>query len=210
LKSRPARHLLILLVVILLPACSTTRPPKVEEPERLRLYQSKSDQLSVLTGWSIEGKLAVSNDKDGGSGKFYWSRNEAGSRMDFHGTLGRGAWRLLADKGGAELVQADGTIHRADSIDQLVRNHVGWDIPVESMSWWIRGLNTPDDFRKRTIDADGNISELLQDGWTIEYGRYRAFGGVNLPVRLDARQGEWIVKLVIRSWSLAEKAAVND
>jgi len=210
LSGRSGRHLAILLVVALLPACSTTRPLKVEESERLQLYQVKSDQLAVRNGWSIEGRLAVSNDKDGGSGKFYWSRNEAGSRMDFHGTLGRGAWKLLADQNGAELVQADGTVHRAGSIDQLVRNHVGWDIPVESMSWWIRGLSTPDDFRKRTIDAQGNISELLQDGWTVEYGKYRAFEGVSLPVRLDARQGEWIVKLVIRSWSLAEKAAEND
>jgi outer membrane lipoprotein LolB len=200
----------MLLVVVLLGACSTTRLPQLEESERLQLYQVKSGQLSALNGWSIEGKLAVSNDKDGGSGKFFWSKNEAGSRMDFHGTLGRGAWKLSADAHGAELIQADGTIHRADSIDQLVRDHVGWDIPVESMSWWIRGLNTPGNFRKRTIDVQGNISVLLQDGWTVEYGRYRDFEGVSLPVRLDARQGEWIVKLVIRSWTLAEKAAVND
>lgn len=198
------------LVCVLLAACSTTGPHRVEESVRLQLYGEKSDQLSVLKGWSIEGRLAVSNDKDGGSGKFYWSRNEAGSRMNFHGTLGRGAWKLSADQQGAELIQADGTIHRAESIDQLIRNQVGWDIPVESMSFWIRGLNSPDDFRKRALDEEGNIIELFQDGWTVEYDRYRDFEGVSLPVRLDARQGEWTVKLVVRSWSLAEKVTVND
>jgi outer membrane lipoprotein LolB len=87
---------------------------------------------------------------------------------------------------------------------------VKWEIPVESLSWWVRGLATPGRFRERVIDGDGNISKLLQDGWTIEYDRYRVFEGLNLPVKLTARQGKWKVKLAIRSWDLNEAPVAND
>jgi outer membrane lipoprotein LolB len=193
-----------LLAVLLSPACSSMRPVKLEEAERVRLHQAKADRLAVFSAWNMEGRLAVSNEVDGGSGQFRWAKDADGMRMDFHGALGRGAWKLEAGEQGAELILADGTVHDADSVDQLVRQEVGWEIPVENLSWWIRGLATPGRFRKRDIDGEGNVSKLLQDGWTIEYGRYRVFEGVSLPVKLTAYRGKWKVKLAIRSWDLAE------
>jgi outer membrane lipoprotein LolB len=200
----------LLLAGVLLSACSSTPSVKLEESERVRLYQAKSDQLAAFSAWNMEGRLAVSNETDGGSGQFRWNSNAAGSRMDFHGALGRGAWTLEADEQGAELALADGTVHRAESIDRLIRQQVKWEIPVENLSWWVRGLATPGQFRERVIDGQGNISKLLQDGWTIEYGKYRVFEGLNLPVKLTAHQGKWKVKLAIRSWDLNETPAEHD
>jgi len=200
----------LLLAVVLLSACTTAPTVKTGESERVRLYQIKSDQLATYSAWSLEGRLAISNEDDGGSGQFRWNRNAAGSRMDFHGALGRGAWQLEADEQGAELSLADGTVHRADSIDRLVRQQVKWEIPVENLSWWVRGLATPGRFRERVLDGEGNISKLQQDGWTIEYDRYRVFEGLSLPVKLTARQGKWKVKLAIRSWDLNGAPAADD
>jgi len=199
-----------LLTVLLLPACTTTGPAKVGQGERVRLYQQKSDQLAVFSAWALEGRLAISNDTDGGSGQFRWNNDEHGIRMDFHGALGRGAWEMKADQQGAELALADGAIHRADSIDQLVKQQLEWEIPVANLAWWVRGLATPGPFQKRDIDPQGNISRLLQDNWTIEYGKYRSFEGMSLPVKLTAYRGKWKVKLAVRSWNLTEAIDKND
>ena len=182
----------------------------VDDPARMSLFEARSDQLAGLSDWNMEGRLAVSNGKDGGSGHFSWTRNSGDSQMDFHGALGRGAWRLVAGAGGAELKLADGTIHHADSIDQLVRLQVGWEIPVDKLSWWVRGLAAPGEYQERSIDEAGNLSELLQDGWTIEYSRYRTFEGISLPVKLVARQADWKVKLAVRNWQLLEKKDFNE
>ena len=56
----------------------------------------------------------------------------------------------------------------------------------------------------------GNLGSLLQDGWTIEYGRYKDFEGISLPVKVTARQAEWKVKLVIKEWDLGGPGAAND
>ena len=196
---------------LLLPACSSIQPATtLNESARASLYDQRYDQLSALTAWSMVGRLAISNEKEGGSGHFNWQQNSADSRMDFHGALGRGAWKLTANESGAELQLADGTVHSADSVEQLVRVQVGWEIPVDNLSWWVRGLAAPGEIDERAIDERGNLRELVQDGWVIEYGKYKVFEGVNLPSRLTARQDDWRVKLAIRNWELAEEKAVNE
>jgi len=201
---------LSLLLLMLLSACSTMRPVDVDPKARVNLYETRSGQLAGFSGWNMVGRLAVSNSEDGGSGHFSWKKNSAGSHMDFHGALGRGAWRLDADQEGAEIRFADGTIHRADSIDQLVRMQLGWEIPVDKLSWWVRGLAAPGEYQKWEIDEDGNLSELLQNGWTIEFGRYRIFEGISLPVKLVARQADWKVKLAVSDWKLLEEKDSNE
>ena len=201
---------LSLLLLMLLSACSTMRPVDVDLKARVNLYETRSDQLAGFSGWNMVGRLAVSNSEDGGSGHFSWKKNSGDSQMDFHGALGRGAWRLDADEEGAELKLADGAIHRADSIDQLVRIQLGWEIPVDKLSWWVRGLAAPGEYQEWVIDEDGNLSELLQNGWTIEYGRYRTFEGISLPVKLVARQADWKVKLAVSDWKLLEEKDSNE
>jgi outer membrane lipoprotein LolB len=201
---------LFLLLVILLPACSSMQQLDVDETGRAQLYETRSDQLAGFGGWNVAGRLAVSNSEDGGSGNFRWKQNTGWSQMDFHGALGRGAWRLVSGEEGAELELADGTIHRADSIEELVRVQLGWKIPVDSLSWWVRGLAAPGDYLERVIDEDGHLSELLQGGWTIEFGRYRAVEGISLPVKLTARQADWKVKMAIRDWELLKETGSNE
>jgi outer membrane lipoprotein LolB len=200
-------RLLLWLLVVLLPACSTVPKARVTDPGGELLYQAKHDSLSTVSSWSMTGRLAVSNERDGGSGHFNWVNQAGSSRMDFHGALGRGAWRLLADASGAELELADGSVKRAADIDQLIRDQVGWKIPADSLSWWVRGMVAPGAFQERVIDGAGNLGSLLQDGWTIEYGSYKDFEGISLPVKVTARQAEWKVKLVIKKWDLG---AAND
>jgi outer membrane lipoprotein LolB len=160
--------------------------------------------------WNLSGKLAISNDEDGGSGKLQWRENPGYTRMDFHGTLGRGAWRLEADRSGARLELADGSAYQDQTVDQLVQKQVGWEIPVESLSWWVRGMAAPGGAEERWFDERGNLVRLNQDGWSIEFGKYRSFGEFEMPIRLTAMQADWKVKLVVRRWELAPEGAPDD
>jgi len=202
--------MLMWLLVVLLSACSTVPKARVTDPGGELLYGVKHDQLSAVSSWSMTGRLAVSNERDGGSGHFNWKNDAGGSRMDFHGALGRGAWRLVADASGAELELADGSVKRAADIDLLIRDQVGWKIPADNLSWWVRGMVAPGAFTERVIDENGNMGNLLQDGWAIEYGSYKDFEGISLPVKMTARQAEWKVKLVIKKWNLDSQGAAND
>lgn len=200
----------ILALTWTLQSCTTLPPREADRAERLRLHGLKSDRLVEQDRWNLSGKLAISNDKDGGSGKLQWRENPGYTRMDFHGTLGRGAWRLEADRSGARLELADGSAYEDQTVDQLVQKQVGWEIPVESLSWWVRGMAAPGGAEERWFDERGNLVRLNQDGWSIEFGKYRSFGEFEMPIRLTAMQAEWKVKLVVRRWELAPESAPDD
>lgn len=199
-----------LILLAMLPACSTLPPTDEDEAARARLYELKSDHLAGFVHWSMKGRLAVRNDQDGGSGSFNWMQDAGKSLMAFRGALGHGAWRVIAGAHGAELELADGTTHRAHSVNELVRRQLGWEIPVDSLSWWIRGMAAPGEYLERLIDDEGNLLQLRQDGWIVEFGKYRTFEGISLPVKLSATQAEWKVKLAVRAWDLTPDERSRD
>lgn len=206
--QRPVFLVLLLAAgMVLLSACTTMPVTDAEFSARTVLYEERLSLLEDVESWSLEGRLAVSDENDGGSGHFSWQKIAQDSRMDFHGALGRGAWKLETGPGGAELELADGSSHHAESIDLLVRQQLGWQIPVETLAWWVRGLAAPESFEQRQLDENGNLSELSQRGWTIEYGNYRVVGTVPMPVKMTARKAEKSVKLAIRNWKLTGEQA---
>lgn len=206
MKLRNLTPLLISLTW-LVQSCTTLPTQDADRSERLRLHGLKSDRLRQQVSWILSGKLAISNEEDGGSGRLQWRESPDYTRMDFHGTLGRGAWRLEADGEGARLELADGSAYRDRTVDQLVQQQVGWEIPVESLSWWVRGMAAPGDSKDVWFDERGNLTRLNQDGWAIEFGNYKTFGEFEMPVRLTAQQADWKVKLIVRRWELAREIA---
>ena len=199
------RALLLLFAAALTqaPGCGTVQPLETEQAALVPLYEQRAARLQLQDSWSLEGRLAVSDNDEGGSGFLSWQQRPGSSRMDFHGALGRGAWRLLAGTDGAELEFADGRRYRADSIDDLLRAQVGWQVPVEALAWWVRGLAAPGKLQQRVLDEEGRLSTLQQADWRIEFGRYAIFGGEAMPARMTARQQDRTVKLAIRKWELS-------
>lgn len=209
---------LVLAMPLLFSACSTTVVRDMDQGEREQRYLERQAMVAGIENWSLDGRLAVSDGKDGGSGKLRWRQFAAETEMDFHGALGRGAWRLQANLNGAVLELADGRVFRQATVNDLARSQLGWEIPVDALSWWVRGLAAPVDGRAslssetlRIVPDEEGMPELLQQhGWTVEYDRYRLVGGVTLPVKLTARRGSHSVKLVVREWELSVNGGFND
>ena len=191
-------------------ACSTVPTGEIGQAERVLLYEERSGALAGAERWALKGRLAVNDGEDGGSGHLNWQKHGQNSSMNFHGALGRGAWQLNVDGNGAVLEWADGEIHRANSVGELVLQQLGWTIPVNALAWWVRGLTAPGDWDLRILDQDGNIEKLSQLGWNIEYSRYRDAGSVSMPVKLTARRRSYTVKVAIQDWDLEAETGRNE
>lgn len=192
-------------IALALASCAT--PPRVDgspsRAEREALYSEHLDAVSAAQGWTLVARIAVSSGKDGGSGRLDWQSGPESDSLQFHGTLGRGAWRLHADADGAVLELANGDVFQAADVSALIRDYSDWPIPVESLRWWVRGLAVPDVEGSKLLDENGRMATLSQQQWRIEYKRYEDFDGIVLPVRLEARQDDLIVKFAMRDWDLA-------
>ncbi len=194
--------LLSLTFALLITACSAVPTGEIDQAELILLYQARSGVLTAAEGWALKGRLAVNDGEDGGSGHLSWQQHGQASSMKFHGAFGRGAWQLNADENGAVLEWADGEVHRADTVGELIEQWLGWTIPVSALAWWVRGLTAPGDWDLRQLNAQGNLEKLSQLGWNIEYGQYRDAGRVSMPMKLTARRQSYTVKIAIQDWDL--------
>jgi outer membrane lipoprotein LolB len=198
------RGAVLFVLPLWLAACATMPETEPGQAERELFYNQRQTRLGEATRWELEGKLAVSNESDGGSGHFRWKKSPGADQMNFHGALGRGAWRLDADSQGAELTLADGSVYRSEDLRDLVRTRVGWSVPVDHLARWVRGLSAPGADNGRTLDERGRLVSLEQAGRFIGFGRYRNVDGEDLPVKVTARRNDSTVKLAIRRWTLGD------
>jgi outer membrane lipoprotein LolB len=190
-----------------LAGCVSVRTQPAESPALARAYQLRLEHLRPLDHWALDGRLAISDGKDGGSGSLSWYNDKQVTRMSFRGALGKGAWQLLADPAGARLELANGTVHYAPTVAELVLQQVGWKIPVDALSWWIKGLAYPGKFESRDLDDNGCLKSLRQLGWDVKFANYTEPDNFWLPAKLTARRGHYSVKMVVRTWHIGAEGA---
>lgn len=197
------------VLVLLLNACATPSA-KVSSPAAELAYQQRFTDLASLYEWTLSGRLAASNGKDGGSGSLTWHQQGSSIHMSFRGALGKGAWELEAIPGHAQLRFADGREYSAPGISQLVTAHMQAKIPVDALSWWVLGIADPDDWAERQLDEEGRVIKLKQLGWDVSFSHYKLEDQLWLPGKLVARNEDHSVKLVISDWTTVHGVAPLD
>ena len=174
-------------------------------------HRQRIDRLGLADGacaapdWAMTGRVALSNGKDGGSGRIEWSQSGGKVRIGLSAPVTRQGWVLEVDAGGATLQGVpDGPVHGADAAGLLL-DRTGWDIPVTGLGCWVRGAWASEGaFGQARVGygADGSVQRIDQAGWVIEYAEWRldAVSGVELPARITALRGENRVRLVVDRW----------
>lgn len=198
------RNLLSLLSLsMLLGACTGVSVKESGSGDR-EAYEIRAQKLAEISSWGFVGKISLDDGEQGGSGKLRWDVRPGQSRLDFHGALGRGAWNLTIAPGEAVLREADGEVQTAAEVNQLVRDRIGWHLPVDALQWWVRGLEAPGAVEETQFDAGGLLVSLQQFGWRVDFSRYESRDSLALPIRLNASRDNYRVKLAISRWHGAD------
>ncbi|MFT4255816.1 MAG: lipoprotein insertase outer membrane protein LolB [Pseudoxanthomonas sp.] len=196
----------ILLLTLLLSACATqTRkpvPPPVDAAAAEQQQLARETLLRQRPQWSLSGRVALSRGNNGGSGRIEWRQDGDNTQVSLSAPITRQSWQLTADARGARLDGLEGGTRTGADAAILLRETTGWEIPVEALSDWLRGLRAPHPAPEAaTYDEQGRLSRLQQDGWTIDY-RWSATATVPaLPTRIDAAKGDAKVKLLVDAWA---------
>ena len=196
---------LAVLLAVCLTGCSSKQWVETQDSPARDVYLQRAGTVSAWLRWGLSGRLSVDDGRDGGGGRLDWQVKGPDSLLDFRGALGRGAWRLEIGRDEAQLSKADGTVVSAATVDELVEYEIGWQIPLEFLQWWVRGLVAPGYEYSLNLDENGLLLRLEQQGWVIEIDRYMEYGGVMLPRRLQAVNGDYRVKLAVSRWWHAEQ-----
>jgi outer membrane lipoprotein LolB len=161
--------------------------------------------IGALPAWSMSGRVAVSNGKDGGSGRIEWKQQ--GERFDvaLSAPVTRQSWRVTGGEGEALLEGLSGGPRSGPDAGELVFEATRWRIPVDALSDWLMATTH---FNGRThYGADGRVDRIDENGWVVTYADWTTVeGGMELPGRIEATQGEARVRLVVDTWSLGAQA----
>lgn len=184
------------LVAALLSGCAElpVPPDALSSPSRIASAEAvKSFQLS--------GRIAVKHDDQGFSGTLRWTHDARHDEVFLLSPLGQGVARIERTANGVTLTTSDDKRHRADNVEALTLEVLGWRLPLGGLEHWVLGLAAPESAAHRDFDSEGQPSRLTQDGWRVDYQGYQPVQGATLPSKLEIAYGNDLeVRLVIDRW----------
>lgn len=157
---------------------------------------------ATATVFRVAGRLAVSDGRDGGSAGFLWTQRGDAYEVELRQPVSQRTWRLSGDERGAVLEGGDDGPRRSSSAEALLREALGWQVPVGALRDWVRGLPGDAPVAARDYDEAGRPKRFEQDGWQVEYRGWLDDG--RWPTRIRATQPPYSLRLSIQDWAVGD------
>jgi outer membrane lipoprotein LolB len=185
--------------MILFAACAPVRTR--ETPAAAAAQGAREMELAQRTRWSLLARIAVSNGQDGGSGELNWTQDGANYTFTVHAPVTGKTWKLSGDERSATLEGVDPNPDMGRDAERLLRERLGWDVPLKDLDAWVRGMRAASSKAEVQYD-DRNLPAVLQQaGWKVEYRDWFADRSPPLPRKVFASRGNARVRVVIESWN---------
>ncbi len=169
---------------------------------------ARETAVRALPELAFTGRVAMSNGRDGGSGRIEWRQTGADYQVTLSAPVTRQSWQLRGGPAGARIDGLEGGPREGADVSALLWEATGFEIPVTAMAAWAAGARadaTTSGPAEVGYDAAGRLARLQQDGWTIDYLEWQpdpvAGGTPALPTRINAQRGEARVRLIVDSWA---------
>jgi outer membrane lipoprotein LolB len=177
------------------------------EPVEANKWQQQQQVLKQIQAWLIKGKISVSTEDDGGQAEYSWQQfNQTDYNIRLQAPMGMGTAVIKGNVGGVHLQTSDGSELYGTDVDKLIYKLNGWPLPVSGLQYWVRGLPVPDVQYDVSEWNENDLPQvMLQNGWRIEFRKYKSNNGVMLPAKLFISRDdnkEVDVRLIIRQWQL--------
>ena len=206
------------LVVAAIAACAlsacVSQPVRTPAPVDPAEAQREDAQRRALVDWSLSGRVAISNGRQVGSGRIDWTQRGGRYEISLAAPITRQSWRLIGDAQHARLEGIEGGPREGDAADALLRSATGWDIPVQALVDWVRGVPAAEAAfgpARVVLGAGRQPASIEQADWRIDYRDWYAGGAgqPSLPKRVEAQRGDAKVRLVIDDWLLVPEATAT-
>lgn len=188
----------LLLVALLLAGCATTPPPATIDPEAgWRLH---AERVSAIVAWDIDGRLSLKTPEESARLGMSWRQSAEDFDLRLSAAFGQGVVRMHGDAGEVTLELPEGERLVERSAERLLLRYYGWDLPVASLRYWIRGIPQPDVPAQQVLDDSGRLASLQQGRWRVSYREYTSVDGMDLPRRLRVESPGYELRMVVDSW----------
>ncbi|SHE27074.1 lipoprotein insertase outer membrane protein LolB [Thermomonas hydrothermalis] len=176
-----------------------------------QVHRQRLEALGLAEGdclapvWQLSGRVALANGRQGGSGRIDWAQGGGAVQLQVTAPVTRQGWQLTVDAQGATLSGLDGGPRQDSDPQRLLREAVGWDVPLAALGCWLRGAPAGEaEFGPaRVIEGRDRLPQRIeQAGWVVDYAGWVSAPAeaLPLPTRIEARRGEARVRLLVDHW----------
>ena len=192
---------ILLLAVSVLSAC--TQLPKIDSSLKTQLWLEHQIAASAIQSWDIKGRIAVKNEKESGTVSLFWNQFLANYEIRFVAPLGQGTYILTGSPTGVVMKAPKDTTIVAEDAEQLLREGLGWDVHLNGLKFWVRGLPEPGiKYSELLLDEQGRLTNMNQSGFNVSVSRYTEQDGISLPEKLTIKSDNIQLKVVIQTWEI--------
>jgi outer membrane lipoprotein LolB len=196
-------------VLALLAACALPDVRPTPEPAIDPVASAWDARVATLTSranFGLRGRIAIQRGSEGAQAQLSWTQAAETWDLRLVAPLGQGTVRLEGAPGEVVLSTPDGAHYRAKDVDALMKTHLQWSLPVAGARYWILGVPVPGHpVGQLSLDAEGRLRDLAQDGWRISVLEYQNGpaepGGLVLPRRLFLLGKDVQLRIVITAWT---------
>ena len=203
----------------LLSACSSLPQQPSAVPNNaasLALHAKHLTTLQAIKVFHVKGRIGVQTKQQGFSGGIDWQHTTAKDDIALYSPLGGQVASVERTPEKVTLVDAKGNSMSAADAETLTQSALGWQLPLAGLADWVIGRpyvscaanaqvdcaansnlsssNSP----TKTLDAQGKLRTLDQDGWHIEYQEYAQFNETWLPSKLYLTSQNVNIKLIVQ------------
>ena len=195
--------LFAMIGVALLGGCAIIHKPAPSEAgvANPKAWQVRRNTLDGFSNWSLQGRVAT-GQLLGWTGNLSWRERAPKFDVRLAGPLGAGGMRAHGTLDHVVIDTDDGKHFETSDPDALVKKALGWSFPLQPLSYWAKGLPAPGGYQRISVDAQGRLRSLTQDGWTVSYLDYTQPTGAPapLPRRVVLDNGDTRIRLVVDRW----------
>lgn len=194
-----------LLLAVTLGGCASVRPgPEAPGANAEAAWERHRVALQQLPGWAATGRVVVRQGGEGFSASLRWRQQAGAYVLRVMAPLAQGTWQLSGAPGIARMQGPDGQAVEAGDPESMMREALGWSLPVAGARYWVLGIPDPAQaITLRELDAQGRLARLEQAGWTVQVQEYTEVGEYLLPRRLQISRDGIDIRLAISRWEPA-------
>ncbi|TDU24317.1 outer membrane lipoprotein LolB [Panacagrimonas perspica] len=198
------RLILIAALIAALSGCALLRPKTEGTPADVAqsaAWQQRIALLSPIDRFVLQGRVA--SGALGFKADLRWKQHPAGRfEMRVAGPFGARAAELAGDTQEVRVRTGDDATTVTTDPEAWLEKALGVRLPVSGLRWWALGLPAPESHSDVLIDpASGRALRIVQNGWELDYVEYRVADSLDLPRRIEARNGDTRVLVLADQWS---------
>ncbi|MGI4858930.1 MAG: lipoprotein insertase outer membrane protein LolB [Janthinobacterium lividum] len=190
---------------LLLAAASATLLSGCATPQQ----KTEAATTRASTATSYQGRFSVLYADQNGEthnayGNFSWDEQADAVTLSLRNPLGSVLAIVVATPTSATLELPNKPPRTASSVEELMQASLGFPMPVSGLRYWLKNQAAPQSHAKTETDANGRITQIVQDGWQIDYV---GFADTAAAAVTDATGGH---PAAVHRMNLARKGAATD